>query len=293
MPVAFEQVSFSYDGERDALENIDLVVDDGEFLGVIGHTGSGKSTLVQLMNALLVPTAGRVLVDGMDTRERKLRRKVRTTVGLAFQYPETQLFANTVAEDVAFGPRNLDLPDGEVDRRVREALERVGMDYAEIAQRSPFDLSGGQQRRVALAGILAMEPRVLVLDEPAAGMDPATVSEIRAYLRELNDQGLTIVLVSHSMDDVAELCSRIIVLDHGTLHMQGTPAELFTAQNAAELRRINLGVPRATKFALELAERGLEMPDPILDERQLVEALVDLRNETHWTGTSVSFEQKG
>lgn len=277
MPVAFEQVSFSYDGERDALEDIDLVVDDGEFLGVIGHTGSGKSTLVQLMNALLVPTAGRVLVDGMDTRERKLRRKVRTTVGLAFQYPETQLFANMVAEDVAFGPRNLDLPDDEVDRRVREALERVGMDYAEVAQRSPFDLSGGQQRRVALAGILAMEPRVLVLDEPAAGMDPATVSEIRAYLRELNDQGLTIVLVSHSMDDVAELCSRIIVLDHGTLHMQGTPAELFTAQNAAELRRINLGVPRATKFALELAERGLEVPGPILDERQLVEVLVALR----------------
>lgn len=277
MSVAFEQVSFSYDGERDALEDIDLVVDDGEFLGVIGHTGSGKSTLVQLMNALLVPTAGRVLVDGMDTRERKLRRKVRTTVGLAFQYPETQLFANTVAEDVAFGPRNLDLPDDEVDRRVREALERVGMDYAEVAQRSPFDLSGGQQRRVALAGILVMEPRVLVLDEPAAGMDPATVSEIRAYLRELNDQGLTIVLVSHSMDDVAELCSHIIVLDHGTLHMQGTPAELFTAQNAAELRRINLGVPRATKFALELAERGLEVPGPILDERQLVEVLVALR----------------
>lgn len=277
MSVAFEQVSFSYDGERDALEDIELVVDDGEFLGVIGHTGSGKSTLVQLMNALLVPTAGRVLVDGMDTRERKLRRKVRTTVGLAFQYPETQLFANTVAEDVAFGPRNLDLPDDEVDRRVREALERVGMDYAEVAQRSPFDLSGGQQRRVALAGILAMEPRVLMLDEPAAGMDPATVSEIRAYLRELNDQGLTIVLVSHSMDDVAELCSHIIVLDHGTLHMQGTPAELFTAQNAAELRRINLGVPRATKFALELAERGLEVPGPILDERQLVEVLVALR----------------
>lgn len=279
MPVAFEQVSFSYDGERDALEDIDLVVDDGEFLGVIGHTGSGKSTLVQLMNALLVPTAGRVLVDGMDTRERKLRRKVRTTVGLAFQYPETQLFANTVADDVAFGPRNLELSDDEVNRRVRAALERVGMDYAKVAQRSPFDLSGGQQRRVALAGILAMEPRVLVLDEPAAGMDPATVSEIRAYLRELNDQGLTIVLVSHSMDDVAELCSRIIVLDHGTLHMQGAPAELFTAQNAAELRRINLGVPRATKFALELAERGLEVPGPILDERQLVEVLVALREK--------------
>lgn len=277
MPIAFEQVSFSYDDEHDALQNIDLVVDDGEFLGVIGHTGSGKSTLVQLMNALLVPTAGCVLVDGLDTRERKLRREVRTKVGLAFQYPETQLFANTVAEDVAFGPRNLGLSDDEVNRRVREALDHVGLDYDAIAQRSPFDLSGGQQRRVALAGILAMEPSVLVLDEPAAGMDPATVDEIRNYLRDLNDQGLTIVLVSHSMDDVAELCSRIVVLDHGVLHMQGTPDELFTAQNAAELRRINLDVPRATKFALELAQRGLVLPEPILDEQQLVEALIALR----------------
>ena len=272
MPIAFEQVSFSYDDERDALQNIDLVVEDGEFLGVIGHTGSGKSTLVQLMNALLVPTAGCVLVDGLDTRERKLRREVRTKVGLAFQYPETQLFANTVAEDVAFGPRNLGLSDDEVNRRVREALDHVGLDYDAIAQRSPFDLSGGQQRRVALAGILAMEPSVLVLDEPAAGMDPATVDEIRNYLRDLNDQGLTIVLVSHSMDDVAELCSRIVVL-----HMQGTPDELFTAQNAAELRRINLDVPRATKFALELAQCGLVLPEPILDEQQLVEALIALR----------------
>ena len=277
MPIAFEQVSFSYDDEHDALQNIDLVVEDGEFLGVIGHTGSGKSTLVQLMNALLVPTAGCVLVDGLDTRERKLRREVRTKVGLAFQYPETQLFANTVAEDVAFGPRNLGLSDDEVNRRVREALDHVGLDYDAIAQRSPFDLSGGQQRRVALAGILAMEPSVLVLDEPAAGMDPATVDEIRNYLRDLNDQGLTIVLVSHSMDDVAELCSRIVVLDHGVLHMQGTPDELFTAQNAAELRRINLDVPRATKFALELAQRGLVLPEPILDEQQLVEALIALR----------------
>lgn len=276
MSIAFEQVSFSYDDEHDALQNIDLVVEDGEFLGVIGHTGSGKSTLVQLMNALLVPTAGCVLVDGLDTRERKLRREVRTKVGLAFQYPETQLFANTVAEDVAFGPRNLGLSDDEVNRRVREALDHVGLDYDAIAQRSPFDLSGGQQRRVALAGILAMEPSVLVLDEPAAGMDPATVDEIRNYLRDLNDQGLTIVLVSHSMDDVAELCSRIVVLDHGVLHMQGTPDELFTAQNAAELHRINLDVPRATKFALELAQRGLVLPEPILDEQQLVEALITL-----------------
>lgn len=235
MPIAFEQVSFSYDDEHDALQNIDLVVKDGEFLGVIGHTGSGKSTLVQLMNALLVPTAGCVLVDGLDTRERKrVARCARRLVWL-FNTPRRSFLPNTVAEDVAFGPRNLGLCDDEVNRRVREALDHVGLDYDAIAQRSPFDLSGGQQRRVALAGILAMEPSVLVLDEPAAGMDPATVDEIRNYLRDLNDQGLTIVLVSHSMDDVAELCSRIVVLDHGVLHMQGTPDELFTAQNAARV----------------------------------------------------------
>lgn len=276
MPIAFEQVSFSYDDEHDALAGIDLVIDDGEFLGVIGHTGSGKSTLVQLMNALLVPTEGRVLVDGMDTHERKLRRDVRVKVGLAFQYPETQLFANTVADDVAFGPRNLGLDEKEVNRRVHAALERVGLEYDAVAERSPFDLSGGQQRRVALAGILAMEPSVLVLDEPAAGMDPQTVAEISAYLRALNDAGLTIVLVTHSMDSVAELCSRALVLDHGKIHMQGTPAELFTSAHAAELRRINLGLPRATKFALELAERGLELPEPILDEQQLVAALASV-----------------
>lgn len=279
MPIVFDHVSFSYDGENSALSGIDFIVDDGEFLGVIGHTGSGKSTFLQMMNALLVPTEGSVLVDGMDTRKRRHRRDIRTRVGLAFQYPETQLFANTVAEDVAFGPRNLGLGEGEVDRRVRGALERVGLSYDGIAERSPFDLSGGQQRRVALAGILAMEPNVLVLDEPAAGMDPATNEEIRAYLRELNDQGLTIVLVSHSMDDVAELCSRVLVLDHGRIFMQGSPAEVFSERNHTELRRINLGVPRATKFALELAQRGLVLQSPVLTERQLVEALDSRRKE--------------
>lgn len=279
MPIVFDHVSFSYDGENPALSGIDFIVDDGEFLGVIGHTGSGKSTFLQMTNALLVPTEGSVLVDGMDTRKRRHRRDIRTRVGLAFQYPETQLFANTVAEDVAFGPRNLGLGEGEVDRRVRGALERVGLSYDGIAGRSPFDLSGGQQRRVALAGILAMEPSVLVLDEPAAGMDPATNEEIRAYLRELNDQGLTIVLVSHSMDDVAELCSRVLVLDHGRIFMQGSPAEVFSERNHTELRRINLGVPRATKFALELAQRGLVLQGPVLTERQLVEALDSRRKE--------------
>lgn len=279
MPIAFEQVSFSYDEGRKALDGIDLIVEDGDFLGVIGHTGSGKSTLVQLMNALLVPTRGRVLVDGMDTAARKTRRDIRAKVGLAFQYPETQLFASTVAEDVAFGPRNLGLGRHEVDRRVRRALERVGLEHDDVADRSPFDLSGGQQRKVALAGILAMEPSMLVLDEPAAGMDPETVRDIRSYLRSLNEQGLTIVLVSHSMEDVAELCARVIVLDHGKLRMSGTPAEVFAPENAEELRRINLDVPRATKFAIELAQRGVRLPGSILTERQLVDALVAKRME--------------
>lgn len=288
MPIAFERVSFSYDGERQALSNIDLAIDDGEFLGIIGHTGSGKSTLLRMMNALLLPTEGRVLVDGLDTGKRKHRRDIRTKVGLAFQYPETQLFANTIAEDVAFGPRNLGLGAGEVDRRVRGALERVGLSYDEVAERSPFDLSGGQQRRVALAGILAMEPSVLVLDEPAAGMDPATSEEIRAYLRELNDQGLTIVLVSHSMDDVASACSRVLVLEAGRMVMEGSPAEVFSEENAIELRRINLGMPRATKFALELAQKGLGLDGPILTEQQLVAALDLKRKDAHRNGGDIS-----
>lgn len=287
MPVVYEQVSFSYDGDKEALSAIDLTIDDGEFLGVAGHTGSGKSTLLCLMNALLVPTSGTVLVDGMDTSKRKNRQDVRKKVGLAFQYPETQLFANTVAEDVAFGPRNLGLGEGEIDRRVRGALARVGLDYESIAQRSPFGLSGGQQRRVALAGILAMEPQVLVLDEPAAGMDPATVGEIHEYLLELNDQGLTIVLVSHSMDDIAKLCSRVLVLESGRIFLEGTPCEVFSAQNFEELRRINLGLPRATKFALELAQRGLVLPEPILTERQLVAALESKRKEANGYGADL------
>lgn len=277
MPIVFEQVSFSYDGKRNALSNVDFTLEDGDFLGIIGHTGSGKSTITQLMNALLIPTSGRVLVDRVDTAQKKQRRLLRQRVGLAFQYPESQLFAQTVADDIAFGPRNQGLNEEEVQRRVHKALARVGFAYEDLAQRSPFDLSGGQQRRVALAGILACEPSVLVLDEPAAGMDPATIHEIRDYLRELNKEGLTIVLVSHSMEEIAELCSRVIVLQEGEIYIQGSPAEVFTKDNAKELRRINLGVPRATKFALELASKGLELPGVILNETQLANALIELQ----------------
>lgn len=273
MPLVFEGVSYSYGDDRLALRDIDLRIEDGEFVGLIGHTGSGKSTLTQLMNALIIPTRGRVTVDGMDTAQRSLRRSIRERVGLVFQYPESQLFATMVAEDVAFGPKNLGLSDDEVERRCRRALERVGFSYDEFAQRSPFELSGGQKRRIALAGVLAMEPQVLVLDEPAAGMDPQAVEEIRGLLRTFNDEGLTIVLVSHSMDDVAQLCSRVIVMNGGSVLMQGAPGEVFSEEHAAELRRINLGLPRATKFAIELAHKGLELEGPVLDSEQLADAL--------------------
>ncbi len=273
MPLVFEGVSYSYGDDHLALRDIDLRIEDGEFVGLVGHTGSGKSTLTQLMNALILPTKGRVTVGGMDTAQRSLRRRIRERVGLVFQYPESQLFATTVAEDVAFGPKNLGLSADEVERRCRRALERVGFAYDEFAQRSPFELSGGQKRRVALAGVLAMEPQVLVLDEPAAGMDPQTVEEIRGLLRTFNDEGLTIVLVSHSMDDVAQLCSRVIVMNGGSVFLQGTPAQVFSEEHAAELRRINLGLPRATKFAIELAHKGLELEGPILDSEQLAAAL--------------------
>ena len=273
MPLVFEGVSYSYGDDRLALRDIDLRIEDGEFVGLIGHTGSGKSTLTQLMNALIIPTKGRVTVDGMDTAQRSLRRSIRERVGLVFQYPESQLFATTVAEDVAFGPKNLGLSDDEVERRCHRALERVGFSYDEFAQRSPFELSGGQKRRIALAGVLAMEPQVLVLDEPAAGMDPQTVEEIRGLLRTFNGEGLTIVLVSHSMDDVAQLCGRVIVMNGGSVLMQGAPGEVFSEEHAAELRRINLGLPRATKFAIELAHKGLELEGPVLDSEQLADAL--------------------
>jgi len=273
MPLVFEDVSFAYEEGRPVVEGMNLTIEDGAFLGLIGHTGSGKSTLTQLMNALLVPTAGRVLVNGLDTAEKKNRRQIRTQVGLVFQYPEQQLFANTIAEDVAFGPRNLGLSDSEVERRSRSALERLGLPYDEFSSRNPFDLSGGQRRRVALAGILAMEPSVLVLDEPAAGMDPATNRQIKDYLKAFNEEGMTIVLVSHSMEDVAELCSDVLCMEQGREFLHGTPAEVFSAENAAELRRINLGVPRATKFAMELAQRGFELPGPVLTPEQLVEQL--------------------
>ena len=253
-----------------ALSHIDLVIPDGQFVGVIGHTGSGKSTFIQHMNGLLQPTEGRVTVDGLDMADKANRKAVRKRVGIAFQYPEYQLFATTVAEDVAFGPRNLGVGGDELDKRVRESMEKVGLDYETFAHKSPFHLSGGQQRRVALAGILAMEPQVLVLDEPIAGLDPKGRADMLSMVHELHASGLTVVMVSHSMKDVAENAERVLVLDHGVLVMDGTPQEIFAREE--ELRRIGLGVPRSTAFQKLLEQEGFTF------DRQAysIDALADL-----------------
>ena len=241
-----------------ALDNVSLKVRKGEFLGIAGHTGSGKSTLIQHMNGILHPTSGRVVAFGSDIAEKGAANDVRGRVGVVFQYPENQLFAATVAEDVAFGPRNLGLSEEEVSKRVERSLRTVGLNPEEIAARSPFELSGGQQRRVAFAGVLAMEPEVLVLDEPAAGLDPKARKSFLDMVARLHEEGLTVVMVSHNMDDLANLCDRVAVMSEGKLLMEGTPAEVFT--RAAELTSVGLATTSPEHFANLLREGGLPMP---------------------------------
>lgn len=238
-----------------ALHNVDLAVRPGELLGLAGHTGSGKSTLIQHMNGLVHPTMGRVAAFGADLAGRRAAADAKTRVGLVLQYPEHQLFAQTVSEDVAFGPRNLGLPADEVGARVRAALDRVGLSVDELGDRSPFTLSGGQQRRVALAGVLAMRPEVLVLDEPAAGLDPAAHRAMLDLVARLHAQGLTVIMASHDMDDLAELCDRVAVLNEGSVLRLGSPAEVFSDGEA--LRRVGLGLPSAQRIACALARRGV------------------------------------
>lgn len=275
MPIIFEAVSHTYQPgtpfEWHALDQVSLEIPDGVFWGIIGPTGSGKSTLIQHMNGLLKPTAGRVLVDGIDLADRKADlRGLRQKVGLVFQYPEHQLFGETIYEDVAFGPRNMKLDAAEVDRRVMAALERVGLP-PEFKDRSPFGLSGGQARRVALAGVLAMEPRVLILDEPTAGLDPRGRDEILQLVRSFPALGMTVILVSHSMDDVAHHADQVLVMHKGKVHMLGTPRELFSRR--AELEAIGLGVPAAVELADKLRIRGWELPADVVTIDQAVAAV--------------------
>lgn len=240
-----------------ALRDVSLTVRRGEFLGLAGHTGSGKSTLVQHLNGLIRPQEGSVRALGLDLSNKKDAAAVKAKVGVVFQYPERQLFAETVAQDVAFGPHNLGLPQDEVDRRVESSLSRVGLDLSTVGDKSPFELSGGQQRRVVFAGVLAMEPEVLVLDEPMAGLDPAARRDFLELIDRLYRDGLTVVMVSHSMDDLANCCDRIVVMNEGAVFAEGTPEQVFA--HADELKSIGLGVPAAQRMALALAEAGVPL----------------------------------
>lgn len=240
-----------------ALRDVSLTVRRGEFLGLAGHTGSGKSTLVQHLNGLIRPQEGSVRALGLDLSNKKDAAAVKAKVGVVFQYPERQLFAETVAQDVAFGPHNLGLPQDEVDRRLESSLSRVGLDLSTVGDKSPYELSGGQQRRVAFAGVLAMEPEVLVLDEPMAGLDPAARRDFLELIDRLHRDGLTVVMVSHSMDDLANCCDRIVVMNEGAVFAEGTPEQVFA--HADELKSIGLGVPAAQRMALALTEAGVPL----------------------------------
>ena len=256
--------------EHKALDNISFSVVPGEFIGIIGHTGSGKSTLMQQLNGLLKPTSGQVLLDGVDIwSDKKLTRQARFRVGLVFQYPEYQLFEETVYRDIAFGPQNMGLSEQEIDRRVREAAGFVGLTPEQL-EVSPFDLSGGQKRRVAIAGVIAMEPEVLILDEPTAGLDPVGRSEIlgniEAYRRARN---ATIMMVSHSMEDVARLTDRLLVMNGSRLAMDGTPAEVFT--HAEELVSMGLNIPQVTQVFLHLQKLGLDVANVYTIEQAVSE----------------------
>ena len=261
---------------RSAVKDVNMEIYQGEFLGVIGHTGSGKSTLIQHLNGLLKPTGGRILLGDRDIwAEPKKIRDVRFRVGLVFQYPEYQLFEETAYKDIAFGPKNMGLDEKEIDRRVRAAAAFVGLEE-ELLEKSPFDLSGGQKRRVAIAGVIAMEPEVLILDEPSAGLDPAgrrsLLENIRAYHKE---KGTTVVMVSHSMDEVAENVDRIVVLADAGVVMSGTPHEVFS--RAQELIDVGLNVPQVTQVAMELVRRGVPVDPAVYTVADLRAALSALK----------------
>lgn len=262
-----------------AVRDVSLTIEDGEFVCIVGHTGSGKSTLVQHLNGLLKPTSGQVLVDGEDLNGENVdRRRIRQKVGLVFQYPEYQLFEETIAKDIAFGPKNQGLSEEEIDQRVRSAMAHVHLDYDKYAERSPFDLSGGQMRRVAIAGVLAMAPKVLVLDEPAAGLDPRGRERILGMLQELHREGgVTIVMVSHSMDDCARLATRMIVMSKGSLVLSDTPRNVF--RQAELMRSIGLGVPEASQLRENLRAAGLPLPDDIFTQEELHDHLLRLWQE--------------
>ena len=277
--VTLEHVSYIYEPgtpfEVKALDDVCLTVREGSITGIIGHTGSGKSTMVQLFNGLERPSAGRILLDGKDIWEQpKKMREIRFRIGLVMQYPEYQLFEETVRADIAFGPHNMGLSEQEINARVLEAAQLVGLDPADL-EKSPFDLSGGQKRRAAIAGVMAMRPEVLVLDEPAAGLDPrgrdTILNAVRAYARHT---GATVIIVSHSMEDMASYCDDIVVMAHAKVFLSGSRNEVFA--HAKELESVGLDVPQITHLALRLTEKGVKLPEGIYTVEAALQALLPL-----------------
>lgn len=287
MPIILNNVSYVY-GEhtsfrKEALKGINLTINEGDFVGIIGHTGSGKSTLVQHLNGLLHPTTGQVTIDGVDaalkTEEAKLMRH---KVGMVFQYPEHQLFEETIAQDIAFGPKNLGLSADEVDARVREAMDFVGLDYETYANRSPFQLSGGQMRRVAIAGVVALNPSYLILDEPSAGLDPFGREEIFQKIIDLHaKKGITVVLVSHNMEDISRMANRLIVIDNGKIQLDGKPIDIFMNKRQ-ELQSAGVDVPPVSKLVEYLRDRGLPVSQQVISVDDAVKAIeVALKEVNH------------
>ncbi len=279
MIIQLKNVSYVYNPgtpfEKSALEDISLDIAEGDFIGLIGHTGSGKSTLVQHLNGLIKPTSGEIIVDGQSLSDKETKmKKIRQKVGLVFQYPEHQLFEETIYKDIAFGPKNLGLSEEEIDSRVRRAMELVGLDFEELKERSPFELSGGQKRRVAIAGVIAMKPKVLILDEPTAGLDPQGRDDILDEIRKLYEkENITIILVSHSMEDIARLVNRTIVMHKGRIAMDGTTREVFS--RSEELEKMGLGIPQITKFMKRFKEKGHIIREDVLTIEEAKDAILD------------------
>lgn len=282
MPLSVTKLNYFYmtrtPFEIQALKDISLTVSDGEFVGVIGHTGCGKSTLIQLAAGLLKPASGTVMVNGEDINASGYDRKLlRRTLGVVFQYPEYQLFEETVGRDVAFGPMKAGMTEAEAEKNVDTALELVGFEPAKIKPLSPFDLSGGQKRKVAIAGVLAMDPQILILDEPIAGLDPLGREQFMELVKKLNDAGVTIIMISHNMDGLADYASRIIAMDHGEVYADGTPKEVFA--DLDKLKKVGLGASESREAAAMLKARGWDIPDDIIKKDELVAAILKLSED--------------
>ena len=279
MSVIVKNLTYIYDEgmpfASKALDNISFEIKDNDFVGLIGHTGSGKSTLIQHLNGLLKPSSGEIFINGFNITDKDLNlTEVRKRVGIVFQYPEYQLFEETVEKDIAFGPGNLGLEEDEIADRVKKSMEAVGLDYEQYKDKSPFDLSGGQKRRVAIAGVIAMNPEVLILDEPTAGLDPGGRDEIFRLIKKLHeDNNITIILSSHSMDDMAKLAKTIIVMNHGKIEFMGTPREIFNS-HADRLKEIGLDVPQVLELANKLRDKGFDIRTDVLTVEEIKEEIL-------------------